>query len=295
MKLYIISLFVTIVSFGSCNEDADPANNKTDFHSMTTDTINFKNDYSDVNGIRIYYEIYGKGDTLVLIHGGGSTIQSSFGRIIPELAKAFTLLAIEMQNHGRSGFRNEPETFEQDADDVIALLRNLGISNANFLGFSNGGTTAMLIGHHHPEMVNKLVLIAPATKRDGFLPGFFDGMQQATLENMPEGLQKSFLEVNPDSAQLQIMFEKDRDRMIGFKDWNNEDIKSISAPTLLINGDNDVTTTEHALEMSRLMTDCKLAIIPGAHGEYIGEVTTLNNKNAYTDATIALIVNFLKD
>lgn len=97
-----------------------------------------KSGYSDVNGIKMYYEIHGEGEPLVLLHGGGSTIQSSFGRILPQLAKYNCVIAVELQNHGRSGGRNIPETFEQDADDVAMLLHNLKIEKATFFGFSNG-------------------------------------------------------------------------------------------------------------------------------------------------------------
>ena len=255
--------------------------------------VNFKSGYSEVNGIKMYYEIYGEGEPLVLIHGAGSTIQSSFGRIIPQLAKDYTVIAVELQNHGRSGFRNVPETFEQDADDVAALLKNIGISNANFFGFSNGGHTAMVIGIRLPEIVNKLVVASAPYKRNGFVPGFFDGLQQATLANMPQELKTAFLKVNPDTARLQIMFDRDRERMIEFKDWSDEQIKSITAPTLLINGDADVITPEHAVEMYRLIPNCQLAIIPGGHGKYMGEITTLSNNTRDTIFSVPMIEEFL--
>ena len=258
-----------------------------------SNSINFKSDYSNVNGLKMYYEIYGEGKPLVLIHGGGSTIQSSFGRIIPQLAKDNMVIAVELQNHGRSGFRNVPQTFEQDADDVVSLLNNIAINKASFFGFSNGATTAMQIAVRHPQIVNKLVLAAGACKRNGFVTGFFDSMQQATLKNMPQELQTAFLQVTPDPAKLQIMFERDRDRMIAFKDWSDEQIKSIAAPTLLINGDADVITPEHTVEMFRLIPNSQLAIIPGGHGKYIGEITTLTNGNHDVDFVLQIIHDFL--
>jgi len=258
-----------------------------------TDSVNFKNNYSEVNGIRMYYEMYGQGTPLVLIHGGGSTIQSSFEKIIPSLAKNYKVIAVELQNHGRSGFRNEPETFEQDADDVAALLTNLGIAKASFFGFSNGSTTAMQIAIRHPAIVDKLVLAAAAYKRDGFLPGFFDGMQHATLANMPQGLKDAFLKVNPDSNKLQIMFEKDRDRMIAFKDLADDKVRSINAPALIVIGDADVITPEHAVEMYRLIPNSELAVIPGGHGKYIGEITTQSSDTKDIDFVVAMTKEFL--
>lgn len=259
-----------------------------------TDSIHFSNAYSAVNGIQMYHEIYGQGQPLVLLHGGGSTIQSSFGNMIPLLARDHQVIAVELQNHGRSGSRDIPETFEQDADDVAALLKNIGISKANFFGFSNGGTTAMQIGIRHPAIANKLVLAAAASKRDGFIPGFFEGMQHAVLSNMPQELQEAFLKVNPDPAKLQAMFEKDRDRMIGFQDIADELIRSITAPTLLINGDADVITSEHTLQLHRLIPGSQLAIIPGGHGKYIGESGTTSDGNYIIEFVAKLVKDFFE-
>lgn len=151
----------------------------------------------------------------------------------------------------------------------------------------------MQINIRHPGIVNKLVLAAASYKRDGFLPGFFDGMQQATIANMPQELKTAFLKVNADSARLGIMFEKDRERMIHFKDMSDEQIKSITAPTLVINGDADVIRVEHAVEIYRLIQNCQLAIIPGGHGKYIEEITTLSNDNRDAGFVVHMIQEFL--
>lgn len=249
--------------------------------------------YSHVNGIKMYYELCGHGKPLVLIHGGGSTIPSSFGKIMPLLAKKYRVIAMELQNHGRSGFRRGPETFEQDADDVATLLNNIGIGQAAFLGFSNGGTTALQLAIRHPELVNKLVLAAAAFRRDGFITGFFEAMQQATLESMPAELKDSFSKVNPDASKLPLMFEADRDRMIAFRDLPADLIKSIKAPALIINGDADVILPEHALELFRLIPGSQLAIVPGGHGGYIGEITALNQEEGVLEFIVSLILRFL--
>src|SRR5262245_51382451 len=138
-------LLLIVLPLTSCSNRKQVNENKNNKSTTVTDSIRFKSGYSDVDGIKMYFEIYGQGEPPVLIHGGGSTIQSTFGRIIPQLAKEYNLIAVELQNHGRSGFRTIPETFEQDADDVSTLLKNIGINKANFFGFSNGGQTAMQI------------------------------------------------------------------------------------------------------------------------------------------------------
>src|ERR1700741_1537175 len=98
--------------------------------------------YAPINGISMYYEIHGEGAIpLVLIHGGGSTLESTFGNILPLLSGR--TIAVELQAHGRTTDRDAPESFEQDADDVAALLRYLKMEKANIFGFSNGGTTIL--------------------------------------------------------------------------------------------------------------------------------------------------------
>ena len=99
--------------------------------------------YAEINGLNLYYEIHGKGKPLVLLHGGGSTITTTFGRILPDLAKTHQVIAIELQAHGHTRDIDRPLSFEQDADDIAVLLQELNISKVFILGFSNGGNTAM--------------------------------------------------------------------------------------------------------------------------------------------------------
>src|SRR4051812_27461893 len=122
--------------------------------------------YASVNGLQMYYQIHGTGKPLVLLHGGGSTIESTFGRILPALAKTHQVIAIELQAHGHTKDIDRPLSFEQDADDVAVLLTQLHINKADFLGFSNGGTTCLQIAIRHPKLVNKLVLASATYKRD---------------------------------------------------------------------------------------------------------------------------------
>jgi pimeloyl-ACP methyl ester carboxylesterase len=256
-----------------------------------TDSANFKSGYSDVNGLKMYYEMHGyKGDFLVLIHGGGSNISTSFGKILPMLAKDYKVIAVELQAHGHTNDRNSPESFEQDADDVAVLLHNLQISKASFLGFSNGGNTTMQIANRHPEIVNKLILASTFYKREGLIPGFFDGMKHATIEVMPQPLKDAFLQVNPDSSKLLTIFNKDKERMLHFTDWKDEIISSIKAPTLIINGDQDVIVSSHAVAMSKLISNSRLMILPATHGSYMGVAESPNTDSKMIEMTADLLI-----
>lgn len=250
--------------------------------------------YAPVNGLNMYYETYGTGNIpLILIHGGGSTIESTFGNMIPLLAGYGKLIAVELQAHGRTSDRDAPESFVQDAEDVVGLLKYLKIDKANFFGFSNGGTTTLTIAIRHPEIVNKIVVVSSNYRRDGMIPGFFESLQNATLKDMPAALQEAYLKVAPKN-NLQTMFEKDRDRMVHFKDISDEDIKSIKVPALLMVADHDVMTPEHVLKMSHLISNSRLVVLPGVHGSFIGESETDEKGSRLPEMTAVLIQEFLK-
>ncbi|SHK80150.1 alpha/beta fold hydrolase [Chryseobacterium polytrichastri] len=247
------------------------------------------------NGIQMYYEIYGSGKPLVLIHGGGSSILFDYKEVISRLETQFQLIGIDLQNHGMTEHRDIPETFEQDADDVAALLKELNIQKAAFLGFSNGGNTVMQIAHRHPETVEKLIIASAFYKRNGMMDGFFESMMEATLESMPEPLKINFLNLNPDFSALENMFDKDSKRMQTFKDWSEDVLKSIKSPTLFISGDKDVMKPEHIVEMWRLVEGAQLMILPATHGSYMMADFGGNVDEKLIDLTINKVEEFLRN
>ena len=234
--------------------------------------------YAPVNGLKMYYEIHGNANgektPLVLLHGGGSTIETTFGRILPSLAKSRQVIAFDQQGHGRTAdVADRPFTFEQSADDAAALLKHLKIENADFFGFSNGGNIAMQIAIRHPKAVRKLIVASAGFKRDGHPQEFWEFMKHAKLETMPKVLRDEYVKLAPHPEQLSTFFDKSVKRMREFKDFSLEDIRSIQAPTLVTIGDADNVRPEHAVELFRLLQHGKLAVLPGGHGEAIGEVT----------------------
>lgn len=256
---------------------------------------NFKRGYSDVGGLRMYYEIHGEGKPLVLIHGGGSTIQTTFGNIIPLLSQHRQLIAMDLQAHGRTGDRSTDLSFAQDADDVRALLRNLNVEKADFLGYSNGGQTLLEIALRHPAIVNRMIIASAFYKRSAAVPEFWEGFDTATIDAMPQPLKDGFLNVNGDEKAMLNMFNKDVQRMKNFKDWREAQLKSIQAPTLFINGNNDVGSVEHAVEMYRAIPGSQLLILPGGHGTYIGAVEFLENGTWSQQYIVEMINDFLDE
>lgn len=249
--------------------------------------------FAEANGINLYYEIYGSGAPLILIHGGGSSGSFDFGELIPRLAGQHTLITIDLQNHGRSDHRYEPETFVQDARDIIAVMDRLEIGKASFFGFSNGASTVLQLAYLFPHRCEKIIAASGLSKRAGMPDGFFEGMQQATLEHMPAYLRENFLKCTPDPVRLQNMFFRDSQRMIHFSDWPDEVLQSINAPVLFISGDRDVIRPEHTMAMSRLVPDGRLLIVPAGHGSYIMADENGQVDHALIDSCTRFISRFL--
>src|SRR5574341_219435 len=222
-----------------------------------------KGNYASVNGLKMYYEIHGTGQPLVLLHGGGSTIETSFGKVLPSFAKTRQVIAFEQQGHGHTADVDRPFSFEQSADDAAALLQCLKIERADFFGYSNGGHIALQIAIRHPNLVRKLVVAAAMFKRDGVYPEFWEIMKHATPEGMPAELREAYLRVAPHPEQFRSFSDKGVKRMLEFKDWRPEDIQSIDAPTMIMIGDADIVRPEHAVEMFRLLPHAQLAVLPG--------------------------------
>ncbi|WP_347358926.1 alpha/beta hydrolase [Bdellovibrio sp.] len=257
---------------------------------------NVSGNFADVNGLLMYYELYGKaeGVPLVLLHGGGSTIDTTFGRILPFLAQNHRVIAIEEQGHGRTSDRKGPFSFEASADDVAALLKKLNIEQADIFGFSNGASVGMQVALRHPQLVRKLIFASSITKRAGAYPQLWDFMKRADISNMPPPLKEAFLKVNPDPAKLKVMHDKDADRMRNFKDISDQALRTLKVPTLILTGDRDVAKPEHALELNKLIPRSRLAILPAGHGEYLGELVMATKPSKYPELTAGIVDEFLK-
>jgi len=260
-----------------------------------SDLQGMESGHAPVNGIQIYYQLHGRRDgvPLVLLHGGGSTIEVTFSRVLPVFAGSRRVIAVEEQGHGRTTDRDAPVTFESSADDIAGLLRYLKVDKADVFGFSNGASIALQIAIRHPELVRKLVFASSMTRRDGAQPQLWEFMKQADFSNMPQPLKDAFLGVNPSSQQLRTMHDKDVARMRNFKDVPNELVQSVRSSTLVVVGDRDIVRLEHAVELTRLISGARLLILPGGHGDYLGEAVMTQEDTRYPELTARLIGEFL--
>lgn len=234
-----------------------------------TSAAPIKTGYAPVNGLKLYYEVHGPAETsqppLVLLHGGGDTIETSFGHVLPVLAKTRRIIAFEQQGYGHTADVDRPFSFEQSADDTAALLAFLKIERADLCGFSNGATIALQVAMRHPNVVRKLVVISGLFSREGADPQFWEWMKAARLENMPMELQEAYRKVAPHPENLRTFHDKAAQRMRDFRDIPEDSIRTITAPTLVTLGDADVVRPEHGVALIRLIAKSQLAVLPGTN------------------------------
>src|SRR5512144_2211166 len=126
-----------------------------------------KDGYVSVNGLKMYYEIHGDGQPLVLVHGAFSAIGTSFGALVPGLAKSRQVIGFELQAHGHTADIDRPLSLEQMADDVAAAIRYLGFERADVFGYSMGAAVALHVVIRHPDVVRKLVFASATYNLDG--------------------------------------------------------------------------------------------------------------------------------
>lgn len=232
--------------------------------------------YASVNGLNMYYEIHGTGRPLVLLHGALSAIGTSFGKLLPSLAKTRQIIAIEQQAHGHTADIDRPMTIEQMAEDTAALLRHLGIKGADIFGWSMGAGVALQIAIKHPDLVAKLVVASVSYSSDGLYPAVLEGEEAMKPENLAgTPWQEEYSRIAPHPEDWPKLIEKVKHMDQEFQGWQPEDVQSIQSPTLVIIGDSDIVRPEHAVEMFRLLGGgvpgdltglprSQLAVLPGS-------------------------------
>ncbi len=246
---------------------------------QTGSTPALKTGYAPVNGLKLYYEIHGTGEPLILLHGGlGAT--EMFSPILPSLSNNRQVIAVDLQAHGRTADIDRPLTFDAMADDIAALMKHLGIAKADVMGYSLGAGLALRTAIRHPEAVRKLVVVSTAFRRDGWYPEIVAGMSQmgaAAAEPMKQTpMYQLYARIAPRPADWPVLLTKIGELLRQDYDWSKE-VAAIKAPTLLVFGDADAVRTAHAVQFFELLgggkkdggwdgsgiSNARLAILPG--------------------------------
>lgn len=209
--------------------------------------------YAPVNGLQMYYEIHGTVTAKPLV-----TIHPALGlaNVFPQLSRNRQLIAVELQGHGRTADIDRPLTFEQEADDVAALVKHLQIEQADFFGESIGGIVAVMMAVRHPELVRRVALYASPFSNS-----------RAAVDLSPDAYnfqfpRENYERVAPDPTHWPTLFAKVQ--RMEWQGFSRDELQSIKAPVLIASGDHDFIPVEHSLEWSRVIPNAQLAVIPDA-------------------------------
>jgi uncharacterized protein YndB with AHSA1/START domain/pimeloyl-ACP methyl ester carboxylesterase len=237
-----------------------------------------KSGYAPVNGLRLYYEIHGTGEPLVLLHGGVGAVEM-FIPILSTLAANRQIIGVDLQAHGRTADIDRPLSYQLMGDDIAALIKYLGFENVDIMGYSLGGGVALQTTIRHPEIVRKLIVVSAAFKRDGWFPEIQAGMAQGSEAAEPmkhTPMYQLYSSIAPRPEDWPVLFTKLGDLLRQDYDWS-KDVTKIKSPTLIAIGDSDSIRPSHAVDFFELLgggqrdggwdgsgkSRSQLAIIPG--------------------------------
>jgi pimeloyl-ACP methyl ester carboxylesterase len=244
--------------------------------------------YAPVNGTKVYYEVYGKGRPLVLLHGAFYTIEMNWAELIPELSKTRKVIAIEMQGHGHSPFSDRELSITALASDVEKVMDYLKIDSADVAGFSMGGSVAYQFAVQSPKRLRKLVIISSIYKTSGWLPIVNDAFKDFKPEFFDDTpLKTAYDAAAPDKTKWRKFLVQMFDFAKAPFNVGDSNISKIAAPVLIIAGDNDGTDKVELMKTYQLlgggvsadmqpMPKSHLAIVPSqGHVSLMMQTTTL--------------------
>lgn len=212
--------------------------------------------YAPVNGLKMYYEVHGSGDPVVLLHGSFMTISNNWTGWIGELAKTRKVIAVEMQGHGRTADIKRDFSYENLADDVAALLDYLKIPSADLIGYSMGGGVAMQCAIRHPKKVRKVVSISAVFRHDGWVKEALDSFPQITAEALKGSpIETEYKKLSPTPSEFPNFVKRAIAMDLQPYDFGADKLKATKAPMFFIHGDADGVRLEHISEMFRLKGD----------------------------------------
>ncbi|MFI5496723.1 alpha/beta fold hydrolase [Actinoplanes sp. NPDC051859] len=212
-------------------------------------------EYADVNGINLYYETYGTGSPLVLLHGGLGSGEM-FGPLIGTFAEQHRVILVDLQGHGRTADVERPLSIETMADDVAALIDHLGLQQPDVVGYSLGGGVALLTAIRHPEKVGRLVSASAGIRRSATYPEILEQQGQVTgaaAEFMKETpMYELYQRVAPRPEDFPKLLDKIGEAMAKDFDYT-EEVRGLRVPTLIMGADADLVPPSHFVEIFALL------------------------------------------
>lgn len=214
-----------------------------------------KSGHLPVNGVNYYYAVYGKGEPLLLLHGGLGQIEM-FGPNLGTLAKHRTVIGVDLQGHGRTDLGNRELNLIDMGNDLAVIVKKLGYQKVDVLGYSMGAGAAFQVAIQHPDVVRRLVLVSAIFATDGFYPEMLPqqaAVSSAMFEQMKQTpMYQSYVAVAPHPEDFPKLLDKMGAYMRKSYDWT-ADVKKLTMPTLLVYGDSDMIRPEHIVKVYQLL------------------------------------------
>jgi pimeloyl-ACP methyl ester carboxylesterase len=214
-----------------------------------------KSGHVTANGVSYYYEVHGKGEPLLLLHGGLGSIDM-FRHSLPVFAKSRRVIAVDLYGHGRTALTDRPVSLTDVGDDMAAVLQKLGYKQVDVFGYSMGGGVAFRLAVQHPEMVRRLALVSAGYAQDGFYPEMLPMQAQvgaAMAEHMKDTpMYKSYMAVAPKPEDFPRLLDRMGELMRKPYDWS-EDVKKLTMPVMLVYADSDMFRPEHIVKFYQLL------------------------------------------
>jgi pimeloyl-ACP methyl ester carboxylesterase len=232
-----------------------------------------------LDDIEVYYEIYGDGDPILLLHGGTAFVETYFGQI-PALAPSFKVIAPDLRAHGRTSDSPRPLTYGLMADDAVRLLDALGARRTHVVGWSDGGVIGLEMAMRYPERVGKLVLMSAPSKVEGMLPSTLEMVRELTPYS-PFVLKQAlfYRMVAPDPGHWPTFIEKIKTMWLAEPHYTLADLARVRAETLVMAGERDMIDPRHCQETARLIPRARYREIPeGTHSFHMEQPDLVNEE-----------------
>jgi pimeloyl-ACP methyl ester carboxylesterase len=234
--------------------------------------------YAALRGIRMYYEVHGHGRALLLLHGGVGN-GKQFAQQIPAFERRYRVVVPDLCAQGRTTDRPGPLTYHAMAEDVLALMNELGARKADVMGWSDGGIVGLDLAIHHPTRLGHLVTFGANFTPDGLQPADVLWNATATAASFGPETRRAYQELSPEPGHYEAAMNKILQMWRTEPHFAHDDLRKIRAKTLICAGENDVVRREHTEELARTIPRARLWVVPGAsHGAMLEQPELVNRR-----------------
>lgn len=266
-----------IIAMISCKTESNKQSASLEYGSNTA-----VGKYIPIDDVKLYYEVYGEGQPLILLHGNGSSI-GSFSNQIPALSSKYKVYAIDSRAQGRSSDSTKELSYKLMADDIASFIKTLSLSQVNIVGWSDGGNIGIELAFAYPELVNKVVTIGANYNHENFLAEvdrFEMEKDDPLIVKTADWVRlnhNSLERLSSNPAKLPIIRKKLAKLMEKYPNFTVDSLKKIQTPFLVIASDHDIITIDHSVSLYKHLPNAYLFIVPNASHLSLAEFPNLIN------------------